>query len=455
MTPELVGLLAYVGLQVGIGLTVTRRIRTEADYLLAGRRLGPWLATASVFATWFGAETCIGAAGAIYASGLSGASADPFGYGGCLLLLGLVYAAPLHRLGITTLADLFRLRFGVGVERLAALLMVPTSVFWAAAQVRAFGSVLTVTAGWSDAVAVTFAAATAIAYTAAGGLLADAITDAVQGLALAIGLGVLAVVVVGLVGDPVTLLATEPPERVAIVAGGGWTTLEAWALPVCGSVLAQELVGRMLGARSAGVARGAALGGGVMYVAVGLVPVFLGLAGARLVPGLDDPEEILPRLAREHLGTVGFVLFAGALTSAILSTVDSALLAAGAIVEHNLVVPVRPGLTDAERLRIARAAVVGAGVVAWALALTVDGVFTLVEEASAFGSAGLFVVASAGLFTRFGGPSAACAGLLTGLVTWVVGAHLLGWTTPYLASLGAAAAAYAGVGVAEGRAQGR
>lgn len=451
MTPELFGLLAYVAVQVGIGLAVTRQIRTESDYLLAGRRLGPWLATASVFATWFGAETCIGAAGAIYASGLSGASADPFGYGGCLLLLGLVYAAPLHRLGITTLADLFRLRYGVRVERLAALLMVPTSVFWAAAQVRAFGSVLTVTAGWPDVVAVSFAAVTAIAYTAAGGLLADAITDAVQGLALAVGLIVLAVVIAGVVGGPAALLASEPPERVALVADTGWATLEAWAVPICGSVLAQELVGRMLGARSPAVARGAALGGGVLYVAVGLVPVFLGFAGARLVPGLEDPEQILPRLARDHLGTVGFVLFAGALTAAILSTVDSALLAAGAIVEHNLVVPVRPDLTDAQRLRIARAAVVAAGVVAWALALAVDGVFTLVEEASAFGSAGLFVVATAALFTRFGGPYAAGSGLAVGLGSWVMGAHVLALPTPYLVSLAAAGGAYALVGAVEGR----
>ena len=49
-----------------IGVVVSRRIRTETDYLLAGRQLGPPLATFSIFATWFGAETCVGAAGAVY-----------------------------------------------------------------------------------------------------------------------------------------------------------------------------------------------------------------------------------------------------------------------------------------------------------------------------------------------------------------------------------------------------
>ncbi|WP_255211217.1 hypothetical protein [Methylogaea oryzae] len=61
-----------------MGIVVTRRIRNESDYLLAGRSIGFGLGTFTVFATWFGAETCIGAAGAIYENGLSGGSADPF-----------------------------------------------------------------------------------------------------------------------------------------------------------------------------------------------------------------------------------------------------------------------------------------------------------------------------------------------------------------------------------------
>ncbi|MCS6925295.1 MAG: hypothetical protein NZ578_05270 [Candidatus Binatia bacterium] len=73
----LLGVLGYVLVQLLIGLLVSRRVTTQADYLLAGRSLGPGLATFTLFATWFGAETCIGSAGAIYAEGLSGGSADP------------------------------------------------------------------------------------------------------------------------------------------------------------------------------------------------------------------------------------------------------------------------------------------------------------------------------------------------------------------------------------------
>ena len=92
--------------------TWARRVRTEDDYLVAGRRLGLTFASVSVFATWFGAETCVGAAGQIYDTGLGVHSVEPFAYGICLVVMGLVFAAPFWRLRITTLADFFRRRFG-------------------------------------------------------------------------------------------------------------------------------------------------------------------------------------------------------------------------------------------------------------------------------------------------------------------------------------------------------
>ena len=73
-----------------------------------------------MLATWFGAETIVGSAGTAYAEGVSLGSAEPFGYGLCLIVMGLIFAVPLHRRKLTTLADLYRQRYSVGVERLAA-----------------------------------------------------------------------------------------------------------------------------------------------------------------------------------------------------------------------------------------------------------------------------------------------------------------------------------------------
>ena len=199
------------------GVWVSRRIATEDDYLVGGRRFGYTLATFSIFATWFGAETVIGSAGEVYSGGLSLASAEPFGYALCLILMGALLAKPLWNRGLTTLADLYRSRFGVGIERLAAIVLIPTSVLWAAAQVRAFGSVIALVGEINLTVGIGVAAVFTIAYTTFGGLLADAVTDVLQGVVLVAGLLLLLVLVVGRVGGAggVRICTHEFPLHVA------------------------------------------------------------------------------------------------------------------------------------------------------------------------------------------------------------------------------------------------
>jgi len=445
MTPVLLGVLGYVLAQLAIGVLVSRGIKSESDYLLAGRRLGPVLATFSIFATWFGAETCIGAAGAIYEEGLAGGYADPFGYAACLFLMGLFFAIPLWRRGLTTLADLFRTRYSIGVERLAVFVIVPSSIMWAAAQIRAFGQVLTVGSPFDIELAITIAAAVVIVYTILGGLYADVVTDLVQGVALMIGLVILFYVVTQAAGGVGPAFAEIPPERLRPFGHPDeplLATIEKWAIPITGSVIAQELIARVLAARSPQLARRASLMGGTLYLAMGLIPVSIGLIGARLLPGLEEPEQLLPAIAQQHLSTFLYVLFAGALVSAILSTVDSALLAAAALVEHNLVLPLKPDMSERAKIRVARLGVLVAGLIAYTLALHAEGVYELVVESSAFGGAGIFIIVVFGLFTTFGGARAAGTAIVVGITAWIAGKYLIGWPTPYLLSLAAAALSY-------------
>jgi hypothetical protein len=93
------------------------------------------------------------------------------------------------------------------------------------------------------------------------------------------------------------------------------------------------------------------------------------------------------------------------------------------------------------KLRINRAAVAMFGIVAYLIARRAEGVSAIVEMASAFGSAGILVTVSFGLFTRIGGAVAAMLTIVTGVVSFV-GATLLGAATPFLISLGASLGAY-------------
>ncbi len=446
----LLPLLAFVLLQLAVGVWAARRVVTQDDYLLAGRRLGVVLATASIFATWFGAESCIGAAGAAYQHGVDATTTEPFAYGLCLVLMGLLFAARLHRAGITTLADFFAARFGTVPERLAALLLVPSSLLWAAAQIRAFGHVVAVNSDGllQPETATWIAAGVAIAYTATGGLLADVYTDVVQSIVLVLGLGALAIAVAiaaaNSVPEPAAAAAAVARSAAAAAAGSPCLleVLEAWAIPLCGSVVAQEALSRCLAARTPTIARRAALLGGVLYLAVGTVPLALGLTGRDLAV-VAEGEQILPHLGQLLLPGILNVLFAGALIAAILSTVDSCLLVVSALVVRNLAP--RDGAIASRHVGVARAATAIAGAAALALALSRWNVQQLVEQASGFGSSGVFVLALLGVYTRWGGPRAATLALAAGLAAWVLGRYALPEFVeyPYLASLAAAFGGFA------------
>jgi SSS family solute:Na+ symporter len=445
MNTTLVGIFVYLGIQLLIGFYVSRTITSESDYLLAGRSFGYGLGIFSIFATWFGAETCIGAAAAVYDEGLSGATADPFGYGLCIVLMGLVFAIPLWKRNLTTLADLFRLRFSGPTEKVAVLLMVPTSLMWAAAQVQAFGHVLASASSLTFEQATSIAACIVILYTVSGGLLADAMTDVVQGVILIIGLALLAWFVVSANGGLGAVAETLGSTNLSFVPSGKTsilTVIDTWAVPICGSVVAQELISRVLAIRSPIIARRSCLIAASVYMLIGLIPVGIGLLGATLFPGLENSEEILPMMASEFLHPFAYTIFIGALLSAILSTVDSALLVSSSLVTHNVIIPLRPGMSERWKLLSSRIGVGVAGLIAWALAMSGGTVYELVEQASAFGSSGIFVCVVFGLFTKIGGARSALASMVVGTGAWILANDIYALDFPYLVSLGAAALAY-------------
>lgn len=450
----LLALVGYLILQLGIGAWLAPKIHTEADYLVAGRSLGYPLTIFSIFATWFGAETCISSAGRAYEQGFALTTAEPFAYGVTLMLTGLIFAVPMWRLKLTTMADFFRLRFGRGVEQLAAVMLIPSGVLWAAAQLRGFGHVLTTVTTLEIGTAVTVAAAFCVCYTVLGGLLADAITDLVQGLVLIAGLGLLLVVVVWDQGGVAQAIAGIDPARFSIVGPDVSPTVlgvvEEYAIPIAGSVVAVELLSRVIAARSPEVARNGAVMAGGLYILVGAVPVVLGLIAARLVPNLTDAEQFLPALALQVLPTAGYVVFLGALISAILSTVDTILLVAGGLAAHNLVGPWLGVVDERAKLRLARLGVFAFGGIALFLALGGRGVAELVEESSSFGTAGTLVVVSFGLFTRIGGARAAVLALVGGLIVYA-GASALETPYPFLTSLLSAVVLYLLGGLRERR----
>jgi len=436
----------FVAAQLGAGAIVARGVRGAEDYLVGGRRLGFLLAGFSIFATWFAAESIVGASAAIRDEGLSGGRADPVGYALALLILGLLLAARLRATGAMTLPEVIEKRFGRVARRLLALVMIPQTALYAAAQIRGFGEVLSALSSMEISASILVATAVVVVYTAMGGILGDVYTDLVQGIIVLLGISALLAAVVGALGGPEKAIGHITREQLALVPEGEslWERLDTWLVPVVGAMIVQESVSRVLACRSVGAARASALFGGGLYLLFGAVPVLIGLFGAHLAVDAEG-EAFVPALAAHLLPPWLHVVFLGALVAAILSTVDSSLLAIGAVVSNDLL----PQRLRSRRLGAARVATVLAGLAAAALALSAEGIYDIVLMADGLGTAGIAVVGVAALRSKFGGPRAACAALIAAFATSIVLANLTDFAAPFIASLGAALIVFVVVGLAE------
>jgi Na+/proline symporter len=301
--------------------------------------------------------------------------------------------------------------------------------------------------------AITVAALLVAAYSVVGGLLADAVTDTIQGIAVLAGLVVLGLIVAAEVGGVSAGLSKVETHRLTFndPAESLIAQLEHLAIPICGTIVAVELISRFLGARSAKVAATGTVVGGAIYLSIGLVPVFLGLVGPSLLPAAPDAEQIVAKLAEVYLPGVLYVAFAGAIISAILSAVHAALHAPASQISHNILVRIIPNISERGKLWAVRMTVMALSIVAYLIAFSSEGIHELVETASAFGSAGVFVATLFALYTRFGGPASAYACIVTGMAVWAVGDYVLGLTAPYLLGLSAATLAYVAVAALAGR----
>ncbi|MDX2234180.1 MAG: hypothetical protein NW200_06750 [Hyphomonadaceae bacterium] len=407
-------IVIYVAIQIGVGLYLARGVKTEQDFFLAGRRMGIVPIGISIFATWFGAETIMGSAGAIATDGLAGARAEPFGYALCLFAMAFLVAGVFRARGYANLADFFRDRFDHRSELAAALITIVVSTIWAAAQLLALAALLESALHVPAQATLIGATLVVIVYTSLAGIEGDIYTDVIQAVVLSIGLVLMLFAVAGAMGGFGPMIGAIRPEQLRLLGEGEtWLgQIDAWAIPILGSLVTQEAIARFLSTRTPKLARDATLMAGGLYLLLGFVPVLIALAGVHAFPVGEDSDAFLPALAAQTLSPALYVLFAGALLSAVMSTTNSNVLSVSSLMSLNVLRRVHARADDRMRMRVARLSTIGAGLAAYVIASSGQTIYELIALTSVWGQAGILVAVLVGLWSGYGGPRAALWAIL-------------------------------------------
>ncbi len=429
-TSVLVGLVAYVGVTLGIGVYAGRRIKGASDFLVAGRRLGTVLATGTLAATWFGGGIVIGASSEAYKHGFPGVIADPFGAALCLVLAGLFYVRTMRRMGLTTIASFFKVRFGQTASVIAALCTIPAYVGWVASLMVAFGRVIQTVADIDPELGIWIGAIIVLIYTTVGGMWAVTLTDFVQVTVLVLGLVWITPTLLAEMGGWSVLRPQMPDEMFHLYPHAGDTMAwfnyaRDWLVIGLGNLAGQDLIQRTLSSRNETVAQNSAYLSAVLYLTVGLLPVFLGIAATVVLPDLANPDFVMMELGRRYLHPLALAVFMGALVSALLSSADSALLAPASVISWDILKALRPDVDELTVLRVSRMCIPVLGAVSIYLAFAHNTVYSLMVNSWSILLATLFVPLTAGIWWPRANDSACVASMVAGFVAYLIFTEIL------------------------------
>ncbi len=427
--------IAYLLVTIAIGLVAAKRVKTSADFAIAGRHLPLAMIVTTTFATWFGAETVLGIPAKFVNSGLNGVVEDPFGAGGCLILVGLFFAGKLYRMNLLTISDYYRERYGRSVEIFCSIIIMVSYLGWVSAQVTALGLVFNLLSGGVISMpwGMTIGVVSVLAYTLFGGMWSVAITDFIQMIILVVGLATLAVYAGDQAGgaDKVIALAVsqdlfkflpEPNMKDILFFLAAAMTI------MFGSIPQQDVFQRVMSANSLNAATKGPIIGGICYILFAFVPMFLVVSALIIMPEQaaqlieEDPQKVLPTLVMTQMPFVMQVLFFGALLSAIKSCASATLLAPSVTFTENIWRQFFPHQGDKQSLLAMRVTVLvfSALVLLYAIQMQGSSIYEMVSGAYQVTLVGAFIPLLFGLYWAKATTQGAILSIAFGLSTWLL-----------------------------------
>ena len=430
------GMVIYVLIMLGIGFFASCKITDPEDYLVAGRRLPLWMATATLLATWFGAGSSLGISAMTYSGGIRSILADPFGASFCLLFAGLFVVGKLRKMKCLTVTDIIERQYGKGAGIFASVWMMPVYIGWLGSQMLGIGTLIHMLTGMEILYGTLIGAAVVLIYTYAGGMWAVTLTDIFQVMLIVAGLILLlpgTLREAGGFGDLYNSLTAADLSFAPPGTGAGDMTyyIGSWLVMGLGCMVGQDLIQRSLAAKNEKIAATSSVISAFLYFAIALIPVTVGFAARIVLPkygitsatlGSDLDNQVLPQMAMivlSKLHPVILVLFFSALFSAIMSSADSSLLAGTSLFCNNILKPFFPELSDRKFLLITRISTVVLIGVSLFFALSVENIYLLMKNSWVTQLVVVFIPVITALYLPKAKAGAAWGAMITALAVWL------------------------------------
>ena len=369
----------YLLVMLFIGWYSSKKITSNTDFMVAGRRLGPFLMAGTLAATEIGGGSSLG----VVQQGMQnhGISAAWYIITMGLAFVILTFLAPKFRAAtVKTVPEYFRRRYGKSAGLITAIIMLLPLIGLTAGQFIASSVILSTMLGISYKTAVIIVAVVVTVYSIMGGLWSVTLTDFVQVFLIIIGMIIAVPFAMNLAGGWGNVVANVPAETFDMFKGySPMAVVSLTIMYVATFTVGQEAVSRYYAARDGKAAKQGSILAAIINFVYAFIPAILGVITLALINmGKFNAEDFadvgaryaLPVLAMEAMpAIICGLLFAG-IISATMSSSDSDLLGAGSIFANDIYRAVlKPDASSEEVMKVTKIVMAIVGVVSMFIAL--------------------------------------------------------------------------------------
>jgi len=334
----ILGVAIGVVVVLAVGLAVARKVDGDStNFLVAGRSLALPLSAAGLMGQAVDSNATLGTTDLSASLGFWAGASLPLGLGLCLLLTGIFFAKPMNRMGLLSLPDFYRIKYGRGIELTSSILMIFSFCILLAGNLVAGGFLFERFLGTSYTVGVLLIVGVVLAYTIAGGMFSDAYTAFIQMVITVIGSAALLIWVAVRYGitipegmGPFDLGQLADPAQGAAI---NWATLIALGI---GDIVAIDFMQRIFSAKSPATAQRACFVGAAGTAIVGIPYALVALSSGAILGGQAPEGPVLFALLEGYAPAILTILVLSAIVAASCSTANGVILGTACVAVRNI-----------------------------------------------------------------------------------------------------------------------
>ncbi|MFB9166610.1 MULTISPECIES: sodium:solute symporter [Arthrobacter] len=317
------------------------RTKNNSDFLVAGRRLGPFLYTGTMAAVVLGGASTVGGVGLGYKFGISGMwLVVAIGVG--VLLLSLLFAPTLQKLKIYTVSQMLSLRYGQETTKVSGIVMLAYTIMISATSTGAYATIFVVLFGWEHWLAIAVGGVIVLVYSTIGGMWSITLADQVQFIIKTVGVFLLMLPFAWNAAGGIDGIKERVDASFFQWDGIGIQTIITYfVVYTLGLLIGQDIWQRVFTARTPQVARWGGATAGIYCILYGVAGALIGLAARVALPSIDvaalGKDVVYAEVATNLLpiGIGGIVLAAA--VAAMMSTASGSLIAAATVARKDVV----------------------------------------------------------------------------------------------------------------------